>query len=59
MEPDVTPLASLAQIQETPSARDGIPQDLEDDLRAYGAKMIQQAGVLLKQSVHLAFFGTY
>lgn len=49
MEPDVAPLATLAQIQETPSARDGIPSELEEDLRAYGAKLIQQAGVLLKQ----------
>lgn len=52
----MAPLASLAQIQETPSARDGIPQELEDDLRAYGAKMIQQAGVLLKQSIHIYIF---
>jgi cyclin L len=51
MEPDVAPLASLSQIQQTPSGRDGIPQDLEEDLRAYGAKMIQQAGILLKQLV--------
>ncbi|CCA68945.1 hypothetical protein PIIN_02805 [Serendipita indica DSM 11827] len=49
MEINLTPLATLSQIKETPSRRDGIPADLEDDLRAYGAKMIQQAGILLKQ----------
>jgi len=43
------PLASLSQIQRTPSKEDGIPADLEEDLRAYGCKLIQQAGVLLKQ----------
>lgn len=45
------PLASLAQIKSTPSREDGIPQELEDDLRAYGCKLIQEAGVLLKQYV--------
>ncbi|KAG8829871.1 hypothetical protein FRC17_005875 [Serendipita sp. 399] len=49
MEITFTPLATLSQIKETPSRKDGIPADLEDDLRAYGAKMIQQAGILLKQ----------
>ncbi|EJD05750.1 cyclin-like protein [Fomitiporia mediterranea MF3/22] len=43
------PLASLSQIENTPSREDGIPADLEDDLRAYGCKLIQQAGFLLKQ----------
>ena len=51
MEPDVAPLASLSQIQQTPSRTDGVPPELEEDLRAYGAKLIQQAGILLKQSV--------
>lgn len=45
------PLASLSQIERTPSHEDGIPADLEEDLRAYGCKLIQQAGVLLKQYV--------
>ncbi|KAG8840469.1 hypothetical protein FRC20_005585, partial [Serendipita sp. 405] len=49
MEINFTPLATISQIKQTPSRKDGIPADLEDDLRAYGAKMIQQAGVLLKQ----------
>ncbi|VDC00872.1 unnamed protein product [Peniophora sp. CBMAI 1063] len=43
------PLASLEQIQHTPSAQDGIPSELENDLRAYGCKLIHEAGLLLKQ----------
>ena len=43
------PLASLSQIEKTPSNEDGIPRDLEEDLRAYGCKLIHQAGILLKQ----------
>ncbi|KAF5372966.1 hypothetical protein D9758_001680 [Tetrapyrgos nigripes] len=43
------PLASLSQIESTPSREDGIPADLEEDLRAYGCKLIQEAGILLKQ----------
>ncbi|KAF8894450.1 cyclin-like protein [Infundibulicybe gibba] len=43
------PLASLAQIEKTPSREDGLPQDLEEDLRAYGCKLIHQAGILLRQ----------
>lgn len=46
------PLASLEQIKETPSGADGIPWELEEDLRAYGCKLIQQAGILLKQCVY-------
>ena len=45
------PLASLQQIEKTPSREDGIPAELEEDLRAYGCKLIQQAGILLKQCV--------
>jgi hypothetical protein len=44
-------LASLAQIEATPSREDGIPGDLEDDLKAYGCKLVHQAGILLKQYV--------
>lgn len=29
--------------------QDGIPADLEEDLRTYGCKLIRQAGILLKQ----------
>ncbi|KAH8117248.1 cyclin-like protein [Phellopilus nigrolimitatus] len=43
------PLASLSQIERTPSGEDGIPADLEEDLRSFGCKLIQQAGMLLKQ----------
>ena len=49
------PLASLAQIEATPSREDGIPGDLEEDLRAYGCKLIHQAGILLKQYVYILF----
>ena len=49
--PDLVPLATLAQIERTPSREDGIPQGLEEDLRAFGCKLIHQAGVLLKQCV--------
>ncbi|TFL07705.1 cyclin-like protein [Pterulicium gracile] len=42
-------LASLSQVENTPSSQDGIPQGLEEDLRAYGCKLIQQAGILLDQ----------
>ncbi|KAF8606462.1 cyclin-like protein [Ceratobasidium sp. AG-I] len=44
------PLASLSQITQTPSRADGIPDDVEEGMRAYGCKMIQQAGLLLKQN---------
>ncbi|TEB35974.1 cyclin-L1 [Coprinellus micaceus] len=43
------PLASLVQIEQTPSREDGIPESLEEDLRAYGCKLIYQAGILLQQ----------
>lgn len=49
MSSHLHPLASLAQIEKTPSRGDGIPAELEDELRIYGCKLIQQAGVLLKQ----------
>ncbi|KAF7322571.1 Cyclin-like protein [Mycena chlorophos] len=42
-------LATLEQIAQTPSCADGIPQSLEDELRAYGCKLIHEAGILLKQ----------
>ncbi|KZT11417.1 cyclin-like protein [Laetiporus sulphureus 93-53] len=49
MSTSLYPLASLAQIEKTPSHEDGIPDELEQDLRAYGCKLIQEAGILLKQ----------
>ena len=45
----LNPLASTAEA--TPSSLDGVPASLERDLRAYGALLIQQAGILLKASV--------
>jgi hypothetical protein len=49
--PTLYPLASLPQFHSTPSAQDGIPRHVEDDLRAYGCKLIHQAGILLNQCV--------
>ncbi|KZT28510.1 cyclin-like protein [Neolentinus lepideus HHB14362 ss-1] len=43
------PLASLEQVEKSPSREDGLPPDLEEDLRAYGCKLIHHAGILLKQ----------
>jgi hypothetical protein len=51
MSVDLYPLASLEQIENTPSRLDGIPAELEEDLRAYGCKLITEAGVLLNQCV--------
>ena len=50
----LNPLASPAQIERTPSMEDGLPWELEEDLRAYGCKLIQQAGILLNQCVWIA-----
>lgn len=49
MSVSLYPLASLEQIEKSPSREDGIPEDLEEDLRAFGCKLIHQAGILLKQ----------
>ncbi|OAX40031.1 cyclin-like protein [Rhizopogon vinicolor AM-OR11-026] len=49
MPADLVPLASTSQIERTPSKEDGIPADLEEDLRAFGCKLIHEAGILLKQ----------
>jgi len=49
MSATLVPLASLSQIERTPSREDGLPADLEDDLKAFGCKLIHQAGILLKQ----------
>jgi hypothetical protein len=56
MSAALVPLASLAQIEKTPSREDGLAADLEDDLKAFGCKLIHQAGILLKQFV--LFFST-
>ncbi|KAI8054180.1 cyclin-like protein [Gilbertella persicaria] len=42
------PLASLEQLETTVSRRDGIDEELEQDLRNLGAELIQSAGILLK-----------
>lgn len=42
------PLASLEQLETTVSRRDGISEELEEDLRNLGAELIQSAGILLK-----------
>lgn len=49
--PDLVPLATLVQIERTPSREDDVPPELEEDLRAFGCKLIHEAGVLLKQCV--------
>lgn len=49
MSTALVPLASLAQIEKTPSREDGLTAELEDDLKAFGCKLIHQAGILLKQ----------
>lgn len=48
MPPTPHPLATVEQILTTPSARDGVPAQLEGDLRTVGCMMIQEAGVLLE-----------
>ena len=57
MSTSLYPLASLAQIEKTPSREDGIPEELELDLRAFGCKLIYEAGVLLRQYVHVCLHG--
>jgi hypothetical protein len=59
MSVDLYPLATLQQIETTPSRQDGIPEELEEDLRAYGCKLIHQAGILLKQYVFQLFHTSF
>lgn len=47
MQP-VNRLATDEQIQCTPSKRDGIPTDVEEEVRVYACRQIQQAGILLR-----------
>ncbi|WVQ68108.1 uncharacterized protein L199_006314 [Kwoniella botswanensis] len=42
------PLATLEQIIKTPSSEDGIPSEVEADLRVAGCMLIQEAGVMLE-----------
>ncbi|WVQ74827.1 hypothetical protein IAR50_004434 [Cryptococcus sp. DSM 104548] len=44
------PLATLQQTVSTPSALDGVPSDVEGDLRVAGCMLIQEAGVMMKLS---------
>jgi len=46
--PTPHPLATVAQIVRTPSAADGVPSQLEADLRTVGCMMIQEAGVMME-----------
>lgn len=48
MPRDPHPLATLPQILQTPSAKDGIPAQLESDLRTAGCMLVQEAGVMLE-----------
>ncbi|GAC75238.1 cyclin L [Moesziomyces antarcticus T-34] len=41
-------LATLEQLEPTPSMNDGLPHHLEMELRALGCQIIQQTGVLLR-----------
>ncbi|KAI9475361.1 Fanconi anemia protein FancD2 nuclease-domain-containing protein [Zychaea mexicana] len=41
-------VASVEQIELTPSRKDGIPEELEESLRNFGCEFIQSAGILLK-----------
>lgn len=43
----LNPLASETDAAEPPSLQDGVPRDLELDLRAYGAQVIHRLGQLL------------
>jgi len=43
----LNPLATTQQILSTPSSQNGIPQQVEDDLRVAGCMMIQEAGIML------------
>ena len=42
------PLATLAQIVTSPSKRDGVPGNLEGDLKVAGCMLIQEAGIMLE-----------
>jgi hypothetical protein len=45
--PTPHPLATLQQLIQTPSQKDGISRHVEDDLRALGCMLVQEAGVML------------
>lgn len=37
-----------AQLEDSPSRRDGVDRETETTLRVYGAELIQEAGILLR-----------
>lgn len=41
------PLASTSQIIASPSNKDGLPREVENDLRTAGCMLIQEAGIML------------
>ncbi|KAJ1799926.1 hypothetical protein LPJ59_001481 [Coemansia sp. RSA 2399] len=42
------PLLTLEQISASPSETQGLPKDLETDMRAYGCHLIEAAGIVLR-----------
>jgi hypothetical protein len=42
------PLASVQQIYASRSRKDGVPADIEEDLRVVGCMLIQEVGILLE-----------
>lgn len=42
------PLASLEQLETTVSRKNGVSEELEEDLRNLGGELIESAGILLK-----------
>lgn len=48
MAPLLNTLATLDQYLHSPSREDGVPRELEEELRCYGCQLIQQAGVLME-----------
>lgn len=42
------PLASLEQLETTVSRKNGLSEELEEDLRNLGGELIESAGILLK-----------
>lgn len=41
-------IATLEQLENVPSRKDGISEELEEQLRLFGCELIQSAGILLK-----------
>ncbi|EIW67383.1 hypothetical protein TREMEDRAFT_33679 [Tremella mesenterica DSM 1558] len=47
MPPTPHPLATLSQILHNPSCSDGLPKEIESDLRTAACMLIQEAGIML------------